>query len=285
MSTKLSSLLLSITFVLLSCNVFGQKTIEVELKKYKRIDKPARDEVSGIVKDPRFDNVLWVHGDSGTKNRIYAINIDGELLPDEDSKGVKIKGVKNKDWEDLAIDEEGNIIIADIGNNCSCRKDQSLIIVNNPSSKMEETEDYKTYAISYEKPDGFLYKFLNYSMDAEALFWKDGAAFVLTKRFRGRDTKLFVLKEFMEEGTNEFKFLQKIDFDDEVTGADFAFGKLAVLTYKSLWIFTEDETADFFDGEVTRYTFEAEQVESVAFLNKDTVIIAEENGDLYKVEL
>ena len=143
MSTKLSSLLLSITFVLLSCNVFGQKTVEVELKKYKRIDKPARDEVSGIVKDPRFDNVLWVHGDSGTKNRIYAINIDGELLPDEDSKGVKIKGVKNKDWEDLAIDEEGNIIIADIGNNCSCRKDQSLIIVNNPSSKMKKQKIIK----------------------------------------------------------------------------------------------------------------------------------------------
>jgi len=285
MNTKLSFLLSPLIFTLLSCSAFGQKTIEVKLKKYKRIDKPAREEVSGIVKDPRAENQFWVHGDSGTDNRIYPVNIDGELLPNEDSKGLKLKGIDNKDWEDITIDNMGNVVIGDIGNNCSCRKDQSLIILNSPSSDTEETKDYKIYPISYEKPDGFLYKFLNYSMDAEALFWKDEAAYILTKRFRGRDTKLFELKSFKEGEKNEFKSVQKIDFDDEVTGADFAYGKLAVLTYKSLWIFVEDETPDFFDGEVTRYTFEAEQVESVTFLNSDTVIIAEENGDLYKIEL
>jgi len=285
MNKKFSWLLIGLFCFLISDNAYGQKTIEVDLKKYKRIDEPARDEVSGIVKDPRADNVFWVHGDSGTDNRIYAINADGELLPDKDSKGVKIKGVKNRDWEDLTIDNTGKIIIGDIGNNCSCRKDQSLIILNNTSSEMKETKDYSVYDIIYEKPDGFLYKFLNYSMDAEALFWKDGAAYILTKRFRGRDTKLFTLKNFVKGEDNEFKFVQKIDFDDEVTGADYAFGKLAVLTYKSLWIFNEDETEDFFDGEITRYTFEAEQVESVTFLDSDTVIIAEENGDLYKIDL
>lgn len=263
----------------------AQTTTKVDLKEFKRIDKPAREEVSGIIKDPRFDEVLWVHGDSGTKNKIFPINFKGELLPNKDSEGLELEGVENKDWEDISIDENGNLYIADVGNNCSCRKDQSIIVLNNPLTTTPYSDDYIIYNISYEKPDGFLYKFLNYSMDVEALFLKKGAIYVITKRYNGNSTKLFKLENLDMNKDNEFKLVQEIDFDDEVTGADYAFGKLAVLTYKSLWIFKDDETEDMFDGEIARYTFEAEQVESVTFLNSNTVLIAEENGELYKIKL
>lgn len=277
-------LLFGLSFVL-SSDSNSQSTKKVDLEKFKRIDKPARDEVSGIVKDPRFQDVFWVHGDSGTKNRIYAINGKGELLPDGDSEGLEISGVKNKDWEDITIDESGNIIVADVGNNCSCRKDQSLVMVKNPSEKNQSTEDFEVFNISYQKPKGFLYKFMNYSMDVEAVFWKEGALFALTKRFRGRETDLFKLSNLNSEANNEFQLVQKIDFDDEVTAADYAFGKLAVLTYKSLWIFKDDETEDMFDGEISHYEFEADQVESVTFIDSETVMIVEESGEIYKLKL
>lgn len=263
----------------------AQTTIKVDLEEFKQIDKTARDEVSGMVKDHRFENVLWIHGDSGTKNSVYPINFEGELLPTIDSNGLELQGVENKDWEDIGMDEDGNLIIADIGNNCSCRSDQTLIVLNNPLAITQHSDDYKVYDISYEKPDGFLYRFLNYSMDVEALFVKHGSIYVLTKRFRGSSTKLFMLDKLEQNGDNEFKLVQSIDFDDEVTAADYAYGKLAVLTYKSLWIFKDDDTEDMFDGEITRYTFVAEQVESVTFLDKNTVLIAEENGELYKITI
>ncbi len=279
-------LLLSVTFCfLISGNTQSQSTKKVELKKFKRIDKPAREEVSGIIKDTRFDGVLWVHGDSGTKNKVYPINFEGELLPNKDSKGLELDGIKNRDWEDISIDENGNLYIADVGNNCSCRTDQSIIFLNNPLAVTQHSEDYTVYKISYEKPDGFLYRFLNYSMDVEALFLKEGTVYAITKRFNGNSTKLFKLESLDKNKNNEFKLVQTNDFDDEVTAADYAFGKLAVLTYKSLWIFKDDETEDMFDGDITRYTFDAEQVESVTFLDSTTVLIAEENGELYKIKL
>jgi hypothetical protein len=237
------------------------------------------------VKDTRFEGVLWIHGDSGTKNRVYPINFEGELLPTKDSKGLELKGIKNKDWEDISIDDNGNLIIADVGNNCSCRKDQTIIVLNNPLAITQHSDDFTVYKISYEKPDGFLYRFLNYSMDVEAVFYKEGTLYALTKRYNGNSTKLFKLDSLQKEIDNEFKLIQSVDFDDEVTAADYAFGKLAVLTYKSLWIFKDDNTEDMFDGDVNRYTFDADQVESVAFLNSDTVIIAEENGELYMIKL
>ncbi|MEP0006776.1 MAG: hypothetical protein ABJ387_12400 [Balneola sp.] len=264
---------------------YSQSTKKVDLEKFKRIDEPARDEVSGIVKDSRFKDVYWVHGDSGTKNRIYAINNEGEVLPDKDSKGLEIKGIKNRDWEDITIDENGDILIADVGNNCSCRSDQSIIKVKAPSTTDQSTEDYEVFEISYQKPKGFLYKFMNYSMDVEAVFWKKGELFALTKRFRGRETNLFKLSKLDSEANNEFQLVQKIDFDDEVTAAEYAFGKLAVLTYKSLWIFNDDETVDMFDGEISHYEFEADQVESVTFIDSETVMIVEESGEIYRLKL
>ncbi len=275
-------------FVLLS--IFGgsltaQKTVEVELKEYKRIDKPARNEVSGIIKDPRFENVFWVLGDSGTDNKVYAINEKGEMVSGKEYEGLELEGAANRDWEDIAIDEEGNLIIADIGNNCSCRTDQSVIILKEPSAVTQSSSDYEKYDIKYQKPDGFLYRFINYSPDAESLFWKDGIIYVLSKKFKGRETRLFKLENLSTEQKNEFTLVQTIDFDDEVTAADFAFNKLAVLTYRSLWVFEQDDTPDFFDGQVTRYTFKADQVESVTFINENTVLIAEENGELYKIGL
>lgn len=285
MNTKYSLFLILMICFQFDVAGIAQNTIKVELKDYKRIDEPARDEVSGLVKDPRFKNVLWVHGDSGTKNKIYPINFEGEVLPDKKSEGISIEGIKNRDWEDITIDDSGNVFIADVGNNCSCRTDQTIIKVKAPETELQETKDFEVYKVFYEKPDGFLYRFLNYSMDVEAVFWKDGSIYVLTKRFRGRETKLFKLEELSTEKENEFKLVQTVDFDDEVTGADFAFGKLAVLTYKSLWIFIEDETEDLFDGDVTRYTFDADQVESVTFLNANTILIAEENGELYIINL
>lgn len=284
---KVTKLLLLIAFLtpIMGGAVSGQSTTEVRLKDYKRIDKPARAEVSGIVKDKRFKDVIWVHGDSGTKNRVYPINEKGELLPNKDSKGLEILEIENKDWEDIAIDEKGNLYIADIGNNCSCRKDQSIIVLNNPKIEDEESKDFEVYKISYEKPGGFLYKFLNYSMDVEALFIKNEKLYVLTKRYRGKDTKLFVLDALVKDQVNEFKLVQSTDFDDEVTGADYAFGKLAVLTYRSIWIFEDNETDDFFDTEVHRYAFDGKQIESVTFLDPETILIAEEDGEMYKIKL
>jgi len=277
-------LLIILSFLSIS-SALAQTTIKLDLKDYKRVDKPARDEVSGVIKDNRFEGVLWVHGDSGTKNKVYPINFEGEMLPSKESSGLELSGIENRDWEDISIDDNGNLIIADVGNNCSCRKDQSIIVLNNPLSINQYSDDFTVYKISYEKPDGFLYRFLNYSMDVEAIFYKKGTLFLLTKRFNGNSTKLFKLDSFKKGVQNEFKLVRSIDFDDEVTGADYAFGKLAVLTYKSLWIFKDDETEDMFDGDITRYTFNADQVESVTFLDSNTVLIIEENGEMYKINL
>ncbi len=58
---------------------------------------------------------------------------------------------------------------------------------------------------------------------------------------------------------------------------------LAVLTSSSAWIFTNFTGEDFFTGSSKKVLFRANQVESVAFSGQKSLIIAEEEGQLYEI--
>lgn len=75
------------------------------------------DEVSGLAASANNPGLLWTHNDSGNEPEVY--------LVDEKLKiklTCKIQGVKNRDWEDIAVGpgpEEGKnyLYVADIGDN------------------------------------------------------------------------------------------------------------------------------------------------------------------------
>lgn len=262
------------------------KEKEKKLEPYKRIDKPARDEVSGLVKSKQLPNVFWVHGDSGTEPRIYMIDADGELSGGKKYKGHKLDGIRNNDWEDIAVDDQGNIIVADIGNNCKCREDLSLIFVEEPGSVEEKITKTAVYPIVYPPKEGFLNRVFKSTPNAEAVFYLD-TVFILTKEEGGKNTRLLKLQNPKENEANMLIEVEEFDFDSEVTGADVSPDKqhLAVLTYQSVWVFPINRTPSFFDGDVQWSRFRANQVESIAFQDNKTLIIAEENGNLYKIGL
>lgn len=264
---------------------FNQEKVK-KLEPYKRIDKPARDEVSGLVKSKQIKDVFWVHGDSGTKPRIYRINANGKLVGDKKYKGHKLDGIRNNDWEGIAVDDQGKIIIADIGNNCKCREDLSLVFVEEPDLTEEKILKGTVYPIVYPVKEGLINRIIKTTPNAEAIFYLD-TVYILTKEEGGRDTRLLKLQSPKENESNLLVEIEEFDFDSEVTGADISPDKkhLAVLTYRSVWVFPVDGTASFFDGDVRWLRFRANQVESIAFQDNETLIIAEESGDLYKIEL
>lgn len=283
----LTIILLSILDV--AINAQSTKLKSVKLEAYKRIDEPARDEVSGIVKSLKFEDTYWVHGDSGTKNRIYAINKKGEIKSGKKSdEGVKINGVSNIDWEDIAIGTNGTLIIGDIGNNCHCRSDLSLIVVQEPTPGDKEVEVLAKYRIKYPKEDGIKSLLFEYSYNAEALFVKNDVIYIITKKEKGESVKLFRLDNPDESRLNELTFVSEVPIKGKVTAADISKDQtqLAVLTYDSVFIFDIAEIAqDFFKG--TSYGIKlsgTKQIESIAF-SVDSILITEEEGELFEIPI
>src|SRR4051812_49706568 len=87
----------------------GDNAVEIARISDRRIS-----EASGIVASRRFQGVYWTHND-GDDNRLFAIRRDGSVI------GCAKVDANLHDWEDIAIDDDGNLYIADTGNNAGGR--------------------------------------------------------------------------------------------------------------------------------------------------------------------
>lgn len=279
-------ILLVFSFFVFAGSLVGQERIKLE--SYKKIDNPAREEVSGIIKSLNHKNTYWVHGDSGTKDRIYAIDSDGEIKSSQKNyKGTEIKGAKNTDWEDIAQLPNGDLIIADFGNNCHCRKDMKIFIIEEPNPKDDKVEVSKEYRIEYPKRGGLKGLLFEENHNAEALFTIGDEIFVITKNELRGESILFQLENPSEDDVNILVEIDRFEFKGQVTAADSSpdDSMIAVLTYQSIWIFKPEKNTELFNGEIYMQRFRGvEQVESVTFSGK-YLIIAEENGDLYRLKV
>ncbi|MBL4867419.1 MAG: hypothetical protein JKY67_13720 [Pseudomonadales bacterium] len=89
------------------------------------------NEVSGIAPSRNMDDRYWVLNDGGNPERLYLIDSTGAL-----KLSVKIKGVVNRDWEDLSsfiLDGVSYLLIADVGDNRSKRHDIALHVFKEPN--------------------------------------------------------------------------------------------------------------------------------------------------------
>src|SRR5688572_27521892 len=98
---------------------------EVLRAKYE-LDYWGKMEFSGIVKSRSDKNVFWIQNDSGDQPRVFAIDSTGNFYQSaryRNYEGISIAGATNVDWEDITMDNKGNLVIADVGNNYNDRKD------------------------------------------------------------------------------------------------------------------------------------------------------------------
>jgi len=114
-------------------------------------------EASGLAHSIMNSNSLWVHNDSGDGPFLYLIStIDSKYYGN-----IKIKGIKNEDWEDLAIgpsilDEDSSFIyIGEIGDNKKKKKIKKIYFFKEPKitdfSKTIEIDDFYTIRFSTDK--------------------------------------------------------------------------------------------------------------------------------------
>lgn len=112
------------------------------------------EEVSGIAASVSNPGYLWVHNDSGNPAVIYLVNEDLQIQLE-----CKLDGVKNRDWEDIAVGpgpEEGKsyIYVGDIGDNNAKRAVKYIYRFEEPVASGREMKttitDFDTIAFTLE---------------------------------------------------------------------------------------------------------------------------------------
>lgn len=251
----------------------------VAQSKNKKIKLPAElNEISGIEK--LNDTILIAINDSGNSPEIFFINLEGKII----HKTI-VSNALNNDWEDLTTDNDGNLYIADVGNNSNQRNDLCILKVN-------ALEAFRVDAIKVEKIS------LNYThrinspvaveynaYDCEAIYWLNDSLYLLTK-LRSKPAKndemngtfVYVFSSavgsynlgpsnhYWTGGNNKLKH--------QVTACDQFGEELAILTYGFIYFYriglpreTPKESIKF-----KRLT----QKEALVYLSANKIIVAAE---------
>ncbi|WP_319557499.1 hypothetical protein [Thiomicrorhabdus sp.] len=176
--TTYSILSITLTLSLSACSYAANQTLNKNTVNTGYITDKEIPEASGLAISQRQKNVLWVLNDSGNKPWIFAINEQGERLGT-----VKIKGVKNKDWEDLAsFKYQGKpyLLIADVGDNSAKRKKYFLHFIKEP--KANKLSPDEPLSVKPEWSIEFTYEDGPRDCESVALDLKNNKILLLSKR-------------------------------------------------------------------------------------------------------
>lgn len=273
------------------------------IERITKVTHPELNEMSGIVAS-KEDGIYWVHNDSGDEARIFAIDIEGRVqIPNWiDIKnphkwdGHQIDAAWHNDWEDIALDD-GTLYIGDVGNNGNARRDLGVYVVNefNPSAV---TKTRSSHFLPIRYPDQEFFPARNWLFDCEAIFTFEKKLYFLTKHRKSGQisswefgTKLYRLDTQYTDKDNVLTLIDKHPLVSLVTGADVSpnGNLLAIVTYTRLWVFERPEDGDSWLQAPARILDLprdlVKQNEAVTWESDKTILITNENRDLFRIYL
>ncbi len=264
----------------------------VKLELIAKLGKGPGRENSGIVKSRQQPDLFWIHNDSGDEPRVYAVHADGTDYAGSrasENPGTLIGGAINVDWEDIAVDDAGHLIVGDTGNNGNDRRDLVLYYLNEPSANATRTTVFKKVFFHYPEQKQFPAPKDDFNYDCEAMFTVDNVVHLISKNRSGTEGKLYRLEDPRPDVSNPLKLVETFDFQGKVVGADASPDglRLIVITYESLWLFERaSKDQSFFAGSISWAPYKTKQVEAVCFADDNTLLLADEAmGELYSCSL
>jgi hypothetical protein len=207
------------------------------------------------------------------------------------------------DWEAVTVDNLGRVIVADLGNNRSNRRNLCLLVFPEPDPLRDTTVTPRRIPVRHagqtEFPDP-LRRF-----DCEAVFIWNNKIHALTKRRSDTWTVLNRL-QMQPDGSGVFHPVTSFNSLGMVTDAAVSpDGRhLAILTYHNVWVFslpapppanTEAPATPSATGphplsgavfyRPLQFPLECWQVEAITFTDNEHLLIAAEQGALYTLTL
>jgi hypothetical protein len=222
-------------------------------KDQPRIQSDGITEASGMAASPRDGRFLWIINDSGAKPAIHLIQADGT-----DRGSIRLKDLKNKDWEDLdsfTLNGKSYLLVSDTGDNDSKRDSVTLWILREPELPKEGVNLDAT-VIPGSK---IQFKFEDGPRDCESVAVDEKAKKILLVSKRTKPPQVYQLPLVLDNkrgtllarkvGSTQVKcpVVSLIPFRDQPTGLDIsADGKLAAaVTYYGVFLFPKKEGEDW----------------------------------------
>ena len=260
------------------------------VKERSSIQSDGITEASGMAVSPQDGKFLWIINDSGAEPVIHLIQTDGTHRG-----SVRLKDVKNKDWEDLAsfsLNGKSYLLVADTGDNDSKRESVTLWILREPDLP-KDGANLEATVIPGSK---IQFKYEDGPRDCESVAVDEKSGKILLVSKRTKPPHVYQLPLALENkrgtliarkiGSTDVKcpVVSLIPFRDQPTGLDIsADGTLAAaITYYGVFLFPKKPSegwADAFSRQPTVLpAHHLTQAESVAISRDGKSIFAVSEG-------
>jgi hypothetical protein len=179
---------------------------------------PELEETSGLL---HWQELLWSHNDDRDTS-LYALNLnDGSI-----QSVHPLKGVRNKDWEEIAQDEN-HLYIGDFGNNAAGNR-RDLHILRIAKNNFSGLPHIDTISFYYEDQQNFTATAPNQTdFDCEAFVVLADSIYLFTKEWLGGNSRIYVLPAI--PGNHAARFVASLPTNGMVTGATYLAGEQLVV--------------------------------------------------------
>jgi len=243
----------------------------------------ALEESSGLIK---IDNQLWTMNDSGGRAALYAIDERRGRI----TKTLTVTNATNRDWEDIAYDEN-YVYIGDFGNNRGNSKALKVYKIPRASLRSQKSAKAEVIHFSYSDQKDFRSRPHKNNYDCEAMVAYHGKLYLFSKNWENQKTRLYELST--TAGKQVARYISTFNTQGMVTGASVnkELDILIVTTYSSLlnvniWAFTNFNGENFFSGKAKKLNLKtplAGQVEGVTFTDNYKAYLSSEAFSKYFV--
>jgi len=241
------------------------------------------EESSGLIK---IDNQLWTMNDSGGQAALYAIDEQTGKI----AKTLVVTNAKNRDWEDIAYDEN-YVYIGDFGNNRGNSKALKVYKIPRAALRSQKSARAEVIHFSYSDQKDFRSRPHKNNYDCEAMVAYNGKLYLFSKNWENQKTRLYELSS--TPGKHVAKYMSTFNTQGMVTGATInkELGILLLTTYSPLlsvdiWAFTNFSGKNFFNGDSKNLNLQAPlggQVEGVTFTDNYKAYLSSEAFSKYFV--
>ena len=255
-------------------NSSNEERIVKTVEKYTLPD--ILEETSGLAK---LNDTLWTLNDSGNEAALYAISTKGALL----DKRYTTK--TNIDWEDMTI-VNGNMLVADMGNNFGTRKNLHLLEIDLSNGGATTLDSIPFH---YPEQDNFDFQ-QDTHFDAEGIVVVENKMVVFTKNRSTLTSEVYVISPSGGPATKMGSFA----VGSLITGADYhqESKTLALTGYRRddnqyLYVIDNFSLSAVADANISQYDldFNGAQIEAISIIDAKTFWVTSEKTTTYNAFL
>jgi len=242
------------------------------------------NETSGVI---YFDKAIWTFNDSGGRPELYKIDKNGGV-----GRTVIIENAKNRDWEDITMDDEF-IYIGDFGNNWGTRKDLVIYKVSQEKIRAAKSKvQAELIQVSYSDQKSFDKMNRAHNFDCESVISIGESLILFSKNWADNKTKIYKVSK--TAGKYELSPLDSFFVNGLITGADYN-EETKILTFIGytaskeknpfVFLFKDFNGQNFNSDQIYRINLPGlfkSQAEGICWMDHETLIISTEETKTFK---